>query len=269
MAMRTACVFALVEVAWTRRLAAPLALLPLPPVPRPVLVIREVEQLARRAKWRTCDLAEALGVSVAMLNRLRAGTHAPSRDVLGAILRAFGTNAQVRDLVLHFLEHELALARAGRLDATPEIVRDACEDLHALDSKARGEVRGFVTHFLRRSLTSGRGLHVIGDDASTLRTVVAYVRTTLDAQGVPSVVLAGNATVCASLRETALAAPLLIIERAEFASETVQALLDARAAIRKPALLTSAQPLPDEAASGASRTASVLHLSSPRAHAAA
>ncbi|HYC59891.1 MAG TPA: helix-turn-helix transcriptional regulator [Thermoanaerobaculia bacterium] len=126
-------------------------------MPRPVLVIREIEQLARRAKWRMCDLAEALGVSVAMLNRLRAGTHAPSRDVLGAILRAFGTNAQVRDLVLHFLEHELALARAGRLDAAPERAREVDEDLHALDVKVRGELRGFVTHFLRRSLTSGKG----------------------------------------------------------------------------------------------------------------
>jgi transcriptional regulator with XRE-family HTH domain len=237
-------------------------------VPRPVLVIREVEQLARRAKWRTCDLAEALGVSVAMLNRLRAGTHAPSRDVLGAILRAFGTNAQVRDLVLHFLEHELALARAGRLDAAPERARDADEDLHALDAKVRGELRGFVTHFLRRSLTSGTGLHVIGDDATALRVVVAYVRTTLDAQGVASVVLAGNATVSASLRETALAAPLLIVERAEFASASVRALFDARAAIRKPVLLTSARTLPDEFANDVSRRALVLHLSSPRVHAA-
>jgi transcriptional regulator with XRE-family HTH domain len=237
-------------------------------VPRPVLVIREVEQLARRAKRRTCDLAEALGVSVAMLNRLRAGTHAPSRDVLGAILRSFGTNVQVRDLVLHFLEHELALAQAGRLDAAPEGLRDASEDLHALDAKTRAEVRAFVTNFLRRSLTSGKGLHVIGDDASALRTVVAYVRTTLDAQGVASVVLAGNAMASASLRETALAAPLLIVERAEFASKSVLALLDARASIRKPVLLTSARTLSDEVANDASRTAPVLQLSPPRAHAA-
>jgi transcriptional regulator with XRE-family HTH domain len=237
-------------------------------VPRPVLVIREVEQLARRAKWRTCDLAEALGVSVAMLNRLRAGTHAPSREVLGAILRAFGTNAQVRDLVLHFLEHELALARAGRLDAAPERARDADEDLNALDAKVRGELRGFVTHFLRRSLTSGKGMHVIGDDANALRAVVAYVRTTLDAQGVASVVLAGNATVSASLRETALATPLLVVERAEFASASIRALFDARASIRKPVLLTSARTLPDETADAISRTALVLHLSLSRAHAA-
>jgi transcriptional regulator with XRE-family HTH domain len=237
-------------------------------VPRPVLIIREVEQLARRAKWRMSDLAEALGVSIAMLNRLRAGTHAPSREVLGAILRAFGTNAQVRDLVLHFLEHELALARAGRLDAAPERARDPDEDLHALDAKVRGELRGFVTHFLRRSLTSGKGLHVIGDDANALRVVVAYVRTTLDAQGVASVVLAGNATVSASLRETALATPLLIVERAEFASASVRALFDARAAIRKPVLLTSARTLPDEFANDASRRAPVLHLSPSRAHAA-
>jgi len=83
------------------------------------------------------------------------------------------------------------------------------------------------------------------------------------------VVLAGNATVSASLRETALAAPLLIVERAEFASKRVRALLDARAAIRKPALLTSGRALPNETANDASRTAPVLHLSPPRVHAAA
>jgi transcriptional regulator with XRE-family HTH domain len=229
-------------------------------VPRSVLVIREVEQLARRAKWRACDLAEALGVSLSMLNRLRAGSHAPSREVLGAILRSFGTNAHVRDLILHFLEHELPLALAGRLDATPRGVRDSTDVLRTLDPKTRAEVRAFVTHFLRRSLTSGKGLHVVGDDVSVLHKVVSYVRTTLDTQGVPSVVLAGNARVSASLRKTALAVPLLIVERAEFASENVRALLDARGAIRKPVLLTSES----------SRATSVAHpSSSPRVHAAA
>lgn len=212
-----------------------------PPVPRPVLVIREVEQLARRAKWRTCDFAEALGVSVAMLNRLRAGTHAPSREVLGAVLRAFGTNAHVRDLVLHFLEHELPDARAARLDAPR--VRDGAAELQALDPKTRAAVRTFVRDFLRRSLTSGVGLHVVGD-ARALRGVAAYVRSALEDQGVPCVVIAGNATVSASLRAAALAASLLIVERADFATESVRAVMDARAVVRKPVLTTAAGDAP-------------------------
>lgn len=138
-ALRTACADVLRHVARQGLFAAPLALLPHPPhVPRPVLVIREVEQLARRAKWRTCDLAEALGVSVAMLNRLRAGTHVPSRDVLGAILRSFGSNTHVRDLVLHFLEHELAQARVGRLEAPKH------DALASLDAKTRAAIQAFV-----------------------------------------------------------------------------------------------------------------------------
>jgi transcriptional regulator with XRE-family HTH domain len=224
---RTACVLGFFGVARHAWFAAPLALLPHRLVPRPVLVIREVEQLARRAKWRTCDLAEALGVSVAMLNRLRAGTHVPSREVLGAILRSFGTNAHVRDLVLHFLEHELAQARAGRLDAPKDTTKD--DALEALDAKTRAVVRAFVRDFLRRSLTSGAGLRVIGEDAGVLRGVAAYVRAALDDQGVASVLIAGNATVAASLRESALAAPLLIVERVDFASESVRALIAARA----------------------------------------
>jgi transcriptional regulator with XRE-family HTH domain len=235
-------------------------------VPRPVLVIREVEQLARRAKWRTCDLAEALGVSVAMLNRLRAGTHAPSREVLSALLRAFGTNPHVRDLVLHFLEHELALARAARLDAPHGVVRDAGDGLEALDPKARATVRAFVRDFLRRSLTSGAGLRVIGDDPRVLRNIVAYVRTALDDQGVSSVVIAGNATVTASLRETALAAPLLIVERADFASERVRSLVAARAAVRKPVLTTATDATRGV---GADAHASTLRILSPTSDVAA
>jgi transcriptional regulator with XRE-family HTH domain len=202
-------------------------------VPRPVLVIREIEQLARRAKWRTCDLAEALGVSVAMLNRLRAGTHAPSREVLGAILRTFGANAHVRDLVLHFLEHELAQARIGRLEAPKD------DALAALDPKTRSGIQAFVRDFLRRSLTSGAGLRVVGEDAGVLRGVVGSVRAALDEQGVSSVVIAGNAAIAPSLRESALAAPLLIVERVDYASESVRALIAARAAVRKPVFTTA------------------------------
>jgi len=231
-----------------------------PPVPRPVLVIREVEQLARRAKWRTCDLAEALGVSVAMLNRLRAGTHAPSRDVLGAVLRAFGSNAHVRDLVLHFLEHELLHAHVARLDAPRSAVRDGDDELQPLNPKTRTAVRAFVRDFLRRSLTSGVGLHVVGE-AHELRGVVSYVRTALEDQGVPCVVISGNATVSASLREAALAASLLIVERADFATEPVRALIEARAVVRKPVLTT--------AAGGASARASTLPIPSPLADVAA
>lgn len=253
---RTACVLGFFGVARHGWFAAPLALLPHRLVPRPVLVIREVEQLARRAKWRTCDLAEALGVSIAMLNRLRAGTHAPSREVLGAILRSFGTNAHIRDLVLHFLEHELAQARAGRLESPKDAGSDGA--FAALDAKTRAVVRAFVRDFLRRSLTSGTGLHIIGADTAVLRGVVAYVRTALDGQGVASVLIAGNATVAGSLRESALAAPLLIVERADFASESVRALIAARATVRKPVLTTAT-----DAKRSADVPASTLSIPSP------
>lgn len=225
-------------------------------MPRPVLVIREIEQLARRAKWRTCDLAEALGVSVAMLNRLRAGTHAPSREVLGAILRTFGANAHVRDLVLHFLEHELSQARVGRLEAPKD------DALAALDPKTRAGIQAFVRDFLRRSLTSGAGLRVIGEDAGVLRAVVAYVRTALDEQGVSSVVIAGNAAVAPSLRESALAAPLLIVERVDFVSESVRALMAARAEVRKPVLTTATDAKNSVPADATTATLSIPSLPS-------
>lgn len=238
-------------------------------MPRPVLVIHEVDQLARRARWRACDLAEALGVSLSMLNRLRAGTHVPSREVLGAILRSFGEHPRVRELVLHYLEHELALVHAGRLDAAPAPVRGAMDDLHDFPANTRQELRAFVSHFLRRSLTSGRGLHVIAEDAQALRRVVAYARMALEEQGIGSVVLTGNAAVTASLRAAALAAPLLVVERVEFASEAVRVLLDERAAVRKPALVTSARDVGTGEPDGASATLQRICIPSPSLHAAA
>lgn len=259
---------------WKAFASAPLTLFPSPPVPRPVLVIREVEQLARRAKWRACDLAEALGVSPSMLNRLRAGTHAPSREVLGAILRSFGDTPHVRDLVLHFLEHELSLAHAGRLDASPGSARGVEDTLAKLPLKARQHVRSFVTHFLRRSMTSGQGLHVVATDARVLTAVVAYIRSALDEQGITPVLLAANAAVSKSLGEDALAAPLLIVERVEFASDGVRSLLAARAAVRKPVLVTSTNGArEDDRLAPALRSASLLSLvpvpSPALAHAAA
>ena len=131
----------------------------------------------------------------------------------------------------------MAQARAGRLAVPMDAGKD--DALAALDPKTRAGIRAFVRDFLRRSLTSGAGLHVIGDDAGVLRGVVAFVRTALDTQGVASVVLAGNATVAASLRERALAAPLLIVERVDFASASVRALIAARVAVRKPVLTTA------------------------------
>jgi transcriptional regulator with XRE-family HTH domain len=183
------------------------------------------------------DLAEALGVSCSMLNRLRAGTHTPSREVLAAILRSFGANDHIRQLVLHFLEHELPRAEADRFAPATYGADDA---LAPLDRRARDQVRSFVTHFLRRSLATGRGLRLVAADDQLLRTVVASIVRDLDAHGIAAVAVAANARVLArSQQEAACAAPLLVVERVEFASRAVQALLLARAAVRKPLLLTS------------------------------
>jgi len=234
-------------------------------VPRPALVIREVDQLARRAKWRACDLAEALGVSVSMLNRLRAGTSAPSREVLGAMLRAFGGNLHVRELVLHFLEHELAIERAATLDAAP-IASTREEPSLPFGARTRTELRAFVAHFLRKNLLSGRGLCITAADDAALRAATGYVRAALDAQGIPPVVLAAQAPLAGSHRASALAAPLVIAERVEFASKPVRAVLRERAAVRKPVLLTSLRPLADDtdlAPVLRTTTTLALHASSP------
>jgi len=186
------------------------------------------------------DLAEALGVSTSMLNRLRAGTHAPSREVLAAILRSFGANEHVRHLVLHFLEHELPRAQADRLEATPPAEHAT---LALLNAAARERVRGFVTHFLRQSLATGRGLALVAREDRLLRSVVAYIERALDAGGIAALALTPNARVTPSQRDAAVAAPLLIVERAEFATDAVQTLILARTAVRKPVLLTSSRPL--------------------------
>jgi len=199
-----------------------------------------------------------------MLNRLRAGTHAPSRDVLGAILRAFGEQPRVRELVLHFLEHELPLAHVGRLDTAPRPARTTLDDLADLPDAAHRAVRTFVAQFLRRSLTTGRGLAVIAD-AAMLRRITAYVRTALDAQGVGVIAVPGNATMSASLRDAAAAAPLVLVERADFASDDVRALLATRAAVRKPVMVTACAA-PDTPLRG---DLSLLVIPSPNVHAAA
>lgn len=231
-------------------------------MPGPVLVIREVEQLARRAQWRTTDLAEALGVSCSMLNRLRAGTHVPSREVLAAILRSFGGNEHVRQLVLHFLEHELPRAHADRLDPSAHEQHD---ELAHLDPKACEHLRAFVTHFLRRSLATGRSLRLVAEDDQLLRAAVAYVQRALDAHGVASLGLAPNTRIDATQHAAALAVPLLAVERVEFATRPVQELIRARAAVLKPLLLTSTSAALDETLAPARPLLTTVVLHAPSA----
>jgi len=199
-----------------------------------------------------------------MLNRLRAGTSAPSREVLGAILHAFGENPHVRDLVLHFLEHELAAERAVMLDGTSVAAGRSEDALKPFGTRARAELRAFVAHFLRRSLSSGRGLCITAADDAALRTAATYVRAALDAQGLPPVVLTAQAPLAASHRASALAAPLVIAERVDFASKPVRAVLRERVAVRKPVLLTSVRPLAEDAdLAPVLRTTATLSLSAP------
>lgn len=215
---------------------------------RSSLLIREIDRLAREAKWTPARLADALGVTRSMLRYLRLGRQQPSRAVLGAILNTFGKAATVGDLVRYYLEVEqFEFAE----DATAAKVCVGAEREGVFDDATDSRLRTFVAEVFHASLASGRGLYLFGADTATLGAALAFVGRACEKRGVRTLTLRADARLSMSQGETGLAVPLLLVERVDFLSEPIAALLAQRHAAWKPVVATSAttlDALPDRTA---------------------
>jgi hypothetical protein len=219
-----------------------------PTVPHSSLLMRELDRLARDANWSNTDLAARLGVDPTMLMHLRAGRNLFSSQLLGRILNLFPMPA-VDDLVLHHLRVERRTRESAKL-AVPSDDRLA----GALDAAARKTLRTFVRDFARTSVETARGLYVVGDDARQLSLAAQFVAEGLGAQGIGVERLTANTKLTASTGRAALAAALLLVERAEFLSASVADLLLRRSDVVKPIVVTSTRPVTDVADTHLQRT---------------
>lgn len=198
--------------------------------------MREIDRLARDAKWTNTHLASRLSVDPTMLMHIRAGRNLFSPALLGRISQLFNT-PQIDALIIHHLRVE----RIAR-DATKLALPDDDVLLERIDAPARKALRHFVLHFARESVETGRGLYLSAPDAALLTLAVQFVTTALQGQGIVVERITANSTPGSTHMRAGIAAALLVIERIEFASAAVMDLIVRRSDVVKPLVITSLEP---------------------------
>jgi hypothetical protein len=166
------------------------------------------------------------------LLQYRSGRRALTVRALAQIARRFGERRIVRDLVWHYLAVECSPGAPG--GASPASAPTA------LSPSAARNLRAYVDRFGKESL-HGRGLYLVGD-APGLSAAQQYLHGLLTQAGIPACLLRADRTPSASETLAALAAPVLVLERFDFACAAVQNLARQRGDLVRPTVLTSMRP---------------------------
>lgn len=207
--------------------------LPLTTVPRSPQLITELLRLADAWGWSAEDLARELCLDRSTLLQYRSGRRALTVRTLARIASRFGAQRMVRDLVWHHLRVECA---ADGSEGAPPLVPPA-----SVSTLAARDLRVYVERFGKESLL-GRGLYLVGTDAVSLSAALAYVQRLLEHDGIPVCRLRADRMPSASEARSALAAPILLLERFDFACAAVQDLARRRGEIVRPMVFSSMQP---------------------------
>lgn len=206
------------------------------------LLVREVDRIARERGWSRDRLAHELGVDASTLAHVRSGRDPLSQPLLIAIGGAFGGSTAIQQLILHYILIEAPSRFAKRLTGATSAA------FVVVPYKVRWRIRRWLTH-LDSTDTPQRGLFLTGSDPATLTAAAKFAAHELGQQR-RTVVLTvrGNERVDRAHAARAVEASLLIIERVEFASESVTQLIHARSDALRPMIVTSRQrhdELPD------------------------
>lgn len=212
--------------------------LPTTPVTQPPLLIHELERLARERVWTIAELSERLGISPKSFYNLRLGHSTLSLDTLSRIIVLFGGSRTVRELVLHYLRDEYpALGRRGRARAAG----GPTELSSLIPSHARWRVAAWIAQ-IPRSDRVRKGLYLHCEDAALLTATARFMQRELERLRCSVVVLDANARLTASHAKAAEDAMVLIVERVDYASESVASIILRRHEGLRLTVVTSCSP---------------------------
>ena len=195
-------------------------------------LITDLLALADSWGWSLADLAKELGVDVTTVMHYRAGRRHLTKVMLGRIARRFREQQAIRDLVWHHLLVETLEEEEGKgSDLAVDLPLNVLQTLST-----------YVDRFADESIHAGRGLYLRSDDTASLARAVIALDRAFMAAGVQTYKVRGDHVPTAADRRSALAAPALIVERVEFAKPAMVELLNERANLVRPMIVTSATP---------------------------
>jgi len=179
------------------------------------------------------DLAREIGIDETALIRCRSGERSPSKYVLTKIMMRYGQLKFVRDLLLHHFAAECQEGYVPSADVFSGV---------DLPARAVAELRPYVLKFTEENVRGGRGLYIVSSDAGQLSAALRAVALAMEGERIRMQMIRGDQRLDARALRAALAAPVVLIERADFASETVAEVLRRRADLMRPCVVTSMQP---------------------------
>lgn len=199
---------------------------------RPPRIITELLALANEWGWTVQDLARELGVHRTTIVHQRSGRHALNTTMLSRIAKRFRNDRTVRDLVWHYLAVEYEeRAQATALPPTPKVPDGVASML-----------RAYLARFSEETIHGGRGLYLMGGDATLLSATVRWLQTAFTQQRVDACLLRADRPVSPAEARHALAAPVLLLERVDFLRDGATDVLRRRADLVRPVIVTSMQP---------------------------
>jgi transcriptional regulator with XRE-family HTH domain len=197
---------------------------------RPARIITELIAFTRAKGWSVRELARELEVDETALIRFRSGERTPSKAVLVKIVDRFGEHRFVRDLVWFHLYSECRNAGASGADPFSEA---------RLPTGALSALRSYIDHFAEESTHAGRGLFIVSPDPAALTTALRTLHVAFERTRVRLCLWRGDQKPNARSIRDALAAPVVLIERIDFASEPVADVVRRRADLTRPTVVTS------------------------------
>lgn len=199
---------------------------------RPPRLITELLALAKEWGWSVQDLARELGVHRTTIVHQRSGRHALKTAMLARIARRFRNDRTIRDLVWHYLAVEYEERPAADALPTPPRVPDT----------VASSLRAYLAGFSDVSVHGGRGLYLVGSDATLLSATLRWLQAAFKQQRIETCLLRADRPVSPSEARAALAAPVLLLERVDFLRESATDVLRRRADLVRPVIVSSMQP---------------------------
>jgi transcriptional regulator with XRE-family HTH domain len=196
-------------------------------------LIADLITLVRPWGWTLADLAREIGVSEITLTQYRSGRRRLSMQTFAAIARRFKDQRIVRDLAWQYAAVEYYEER----DAQPSAMQS-----DFLPPAVARTLRAYVDRFAEETIRGGRGLYLTSSDASSLSATMQLLTHAFDAAKIGRCALRADRKPSASEARAALAAPLLLVERADFLCPEVAELVRRRADLARPMVVTSMQP---------------------------
>lgn len=199
------------------------------PTPR---IIALLINRAREWGWSRERLARELGVDRTTLAQYASGRRKLTMRTFGAILRKFGDDRLVWHLAFHYAAEEYEPQ-----DALPSV---DVRPLAASDDAANAIAR-YVERFGQESIR-GRGLFLVSSNAPLASDALRVIEQALDRVGARVCRLRADHTATVAQVHAALAATVLIVERVDFACDTIAEVIERRANLVRPIVATSVEP---------------------------